>query len=190
MSDNVTVGGSVFAADEVQIEGLQVKVARDKVGFGEPGSYADVSGVNPLPVALDDASLAALENVTVAINATLGSPLGVRLSDGSSAIGTTAQRLHVDDGGQSLTVDGAVDTNALGTWGYKAGTSGTPTLTGKRVVKISALGGASDGSLTINGGDSITIKANTPFGIELRGNLAAPTLVFTGTVAYFVETIG
>jgi hypothetical protein len=83
-----------------------------------------------------------------------------------------------------LPVDGAVG----GTWGYKAGTSGTPTLTSKRVVSISCLAGGSGATITINGGDTITVPADTPFGIPINGRLTAPTIVFTGTTSYFVET--
>ena len=84
-----------------------------------------------------------------------------------------------------------VDASQLGTWGYKAGVSGTPTLTGKRVLKITASAPSSGAAtITINGGDTITIPAGKTFGYELRGSVTAPTVVFTGTDAYFVETIG
>jgi hypothetical protein len=44
-------------------------------------------------------------------HATAASPHSARLSDGTAYIGTTAGRLHVDDGGSSLTVDGTVGVN-------------------------------------------------------------------------------
>ncbi len=42
---------------------------------------------------------------SVGVTAALSSPAGVRLSDGASAIGSTAQRLWIDDGGSSVSVD-------------------------------------------------------------------------------------
>ncbi len=84
-----------------------------------------------------------------------------------------------------------VDSRSLGTWGYKAGASGSPTLTGKRVLAIYASAPSdADGSLVINGGDSIPVPAGKGINIEPRGVLTAPTIVFTGTDGYFVETIG
>jgi len=77
---------------------------------------------------------------------------------------------------------------ADGTWGYHAGTSGTPTITG-RVVGITATGGTSAASFTINGGDTITVPADMSIEVTPRGNLSAPTIVFTGTASYFVEVV-
>ena len=45
------------------------------------------------------------------------------------------------------------------------------------------------GSFTVNGGAAITIPANQQFTLEPRGNLVAPTLVFTSTTAYVVEYV-
>jgi DUF4097 and DUF4098 domain-containing protein YvlB len=42
---------------------------------------------------------------SLTVDAPLGTPVAVRLSDGTTGIGSTAQRLHVDDGGASLSVD-------------------------------------------------------------------------------------
>lgn len=72
-----------------------------------------------------------------------------------------------------------------GVWGYIAGTSGSETVTG-RVLSISAHSTAG-GSMTIDGGDSIVIPANSSIGIAPQGNLIDPVLVFTTTDSYFVE---
>lgn len=77
-----------------------------------------------------------------------------------------------------------------GTWGYDAGVSGSVTIgAGKRVCQITAVAGALGATVTINGGSTVTIPALTSLTIEPRANLIAPSLVFTGTAAYFVEHV-
>lgn len=79
------------------------------------------------------------------------------------------------------------EANTTGTWGYAAGTSGTPTLPANaKVLQISATS-LSGGSFTVNGGSSITIPANQQFTLEPRGNLVSPTVAFTGTSSYVIE---
>jgi hypothetical protein len=81
-----------------------------------------------------------------------------------------------------------VDKN-FGTWAYYAGTSGTVTVSaGQRVTAITAHC-TTAGSMTINSGATITIPANTSFADNPLGNLTAPTIVFTGTDAYFIEVV-
>lgn len=83
-----------------------------------------------------------------------------------------------------------------GAWGYAAGTSGTETLTGgKRVLQITAIALEAAATLTINGGDTITIpygstdSVSSSITIEPKGNLTDPTLIFTGTDSYFIEFV-
>lgn len=86
---------------------------------------------------------------------------------------------------QSVTVPGIP--NLTGTWDYNAGTSGTVAIgAGKRVIGIAAHS-ATGGTLTINGGATVTIPAGVGVSLEPRAQLVAPTLVFTTTDAYFVE---
>jgi hypothetical protein len=79
--------------------------------------------------------------------------------------------------------------NLTGTWGYHAGVSGTVVVAaGERVVGIAAH--ATDaGSMTIDGGDSVPVPAGTGVVFTPQGNLVAPTIVFTGTDSYVVETL-
>lgn len=113
MSDDLSIGGRVVALDEVVLEGATKLVPRDKIGFGEPGAYADVSAANPLPVGLDDASKAALETITVAplaaatpynlvggsasaqIVAGAGRLMGIAVAE---TTGTTPAKVRVRDG--------------------------------------------------------------------------------------------
>ena len=77
-----------------------------------------------------------------------------------------------------------------GTWGYDAGGSGSVTIgAGKRVLQITAVAGGLGATLTINGGATVTIPALASITIEPRGNLTAPSLVFTGTSGYFLEHV-
>lgn len=86
-------------------------------------------------------------------------------------------------------IDGKIPDES-GTWSYIAGTSGSPSISGsKRVLQITAIGGSSGGTLTINGGNTITIPALTSITISPRANLTDPALVFTSTSSYFVEMV-
>lgn len=76
-----------------------------------------------------------------------------------------------------------------GTWAYYAGVSGTVNVTaGQRVVGIAAFSTAG-GTVAINGGSAIPIAAGTGWQLSPTGQLVAPTIVFTGTSSYTVETL-
>ena len=81
-----------------------------------------------------------------------------------------------------------VDKN-FGTWAYYAGTSGSVTVSGGQRVTAITCHCTTAGSLTIAGGATITVPANTTFFDNPLGNLTAPTIVFTGTDAYFIEVV-
>jgi hypothetical protein len=76
--------------------------------FGGDATGVDVDATHPLPVTIGNFP------ASQPVSAALGSPVAVRLSDGTSALATTAGRLQIDDGGQSLTVDGTVSTTDAG----------------------------------------------------------------------------
>lgn len=103
---------------------------------------------------------------------------GIWVTRKASAADLTDGRLHV------------VLPDLSGTWGYDAGVSGSVTIgVGKRILQITAVAGGLGATMTINGGSTVTIPALTSITIEPRGNLTAPSLVFTGTAAYFVEHV-
>lgn len=78
---------------------------------------------------------------------------------------------------------------SYGTWAYYSGAAGTVVVTaGQRVLSISCHA-TTVGSVTINGGTAIPIPANVGFSISMTGILTAPTVVFTGTDSYFIETV-
>lgn len=95
-----------------------------------------------------------------------------------------------DTGNTSLSsIDGKLPDQS-GTWGYDSGTAGSISISsGLRVLQITAVAGASGATMTINGGSTVTIPALTSITIEPKGNLTAPSLVFTSTTGYFVEYV-
>jgi hypothetical protein len=116
-------------------------------------------------------------------------------TDGTNlrAVATDAAGVvQVDLAGIPTTDVLSVDSRLTGTWGYQAGTSGTEStdLSAKKVLAIFASAPTSgNGSVAINGGDSIVVPAGKSVNIEPRGTLVAPSIVFTGTDAYFIETV-
>jgi hypothetical protein len=133
-------------------------------------------------VALDSATLAALETINV------GNFPATQVVSGTVEI--------TNDVGNPIPVSGTVtvaptaaDTNVTGTWGYLAGVSGTVNVpAGGKVLQISAAS-LLGGSFTVNGGPAITIPANQQFTLEPRGNLVAPTIVFSTTASFVVEFV-
>jgi len=88
-----------------------------------------------------------------------------------------------------ISIDGKMP-DISGAWSYDAGVSGTLTVSaGRRILQISATAGDTAATMTINGGSTISIPAGRSLTIEPKGNLTAPTIVFTGTTAYFVEEV-
>ena len=79
----------------------------------------------------------------------------------------------------------------LGTYGYKAGATGTPTIPASaKVLRIWARDdGTATGTVTINSGDSIPMAADGEVNILPGGALtgSGATVVFANTVAYLVE---
>lgn len=120
-------------------------------------------------------------------------PLRVDAEENLKIVGTVTttpsgtQNVNVTN--TSLAVTDANVDRSFGTWAYHAGALGTVVIpAGQRVLGLTAhsVGG---GTMVINGGDSITIPANTSFLVQPLGNLVAPTIVFTSTDAYFIEVV-
>lgn len=79
--------------------------------------------------------------------------------------------------------------NLTGAWGYYAGVAGTVAVAAGRKVTGIAAHATVAGSLTIDGGPSVPIPANSQIAIAPLGNLVAPSITFTGTDSYFVEAL-
>jgi hypothetical protein len=77
-----------------------------------------------------------------------------------------------------------------GTYHYHAGVSGTFNVpAGERVTQLTATGGTGAASMTIAGGDVITIPANMAMYMNPNGNITAPSCTFTSTVSWVIETV-
>lgn len=76
-------------------------------------------------------------------------------------------------------------------WAYATGTSGMVNIpAGGKVLQITAIAGeGGTHTIEINGGAAIPLPQHSSLTVQPRGNLVAPTVVFTGTVAYFVEYV-
>lgn len=79
--------------------------------------------------------------------------------------------------------------SAQGTFSYYSGVSGTVNVTASQHVVGIAAHCTVAGSMTIAGGSSIPIPANTSVSIVTDGQLVAPQIVFTGTDAYVITVI-
>ncbi len=92
----------------------------------------------------------------------------------------------------SLTQGSTADSNVVGSWAYLSGTEGSASVpAGKKVLQISACAPLdTPATFSINGGSTVTVPAAQAFTFEPRGNLVAPSLVFTGTASYVVEYVG
>ena len=172
--DNVSITpglGAMIATDDVG--GVQYQLI--KLAVGVDGAAALASAAGGVPVALDTASLAALENVTV----TVSNP-----STGAATETTLAGLLAAVDGLEGLLAHGAYAYAA----GTAAGTVDVPA--GARVRRVSVIAGASvAATITVAGGATITVPAGASFDEQLIGDVAlGGDVVIGGTVqSYFVS---
>lgn len=121
--------------------------------------------------------------------------------NGGAVSGVKVQRAKVGYGsdGDLRDVDathGLPVTDSLqqaGTWGYRAGASGTPSIpSGARIISVQCLAGGADATVVINGGNTITVPAGTPWDdSDLHGMVTGspPTVVFTNTQSYYVSYV-
>lgn len=151
---------------------------------GQGGGYHDVK-VTPSGALTVEATVTGVVSIEGTVN--IAEPVTV---DGSVSVNNfPATQAVTGTVAVSSVPTSQADINVTGTWAYAAGTSGTVTLpAGSKVLQISATS-LLGGSFTVNGGAAITIPANQQFTLEPRGNLVAPTLVFTSTTAFVVEYV-
>lgn len=184
------VSGTVSVTEPVTVDAVDLDIrnldcATDSIEVCQGTSPWVVDG----EVSLDAATLAALETVTVLQGTTpwvvSGTALDVRPLD------CATDSVEVCQGTSPWVVSENPDIPDLtGTWAYEAGVAGTEIIgAGQRVIGIAAHAGIVAGSMTINGGDVIPVPANSSITINPYGQLVAPTIVFTGTDSYFIETL-
>jgi hypothetical protein len=109
------------------------------------------------------------------------------VSDGK--LGVTATDLDIRN--LSGTTDSITVSNTVGTPFYRSGTTALSLVLsgGRRVFGITASAIGTDGTITINGGDTVTIRAGSTFSYEPNGNLVNPTIVFSANLDWFVEGV-
>lgn len=165
-----------------------------KLVVGTPGSKAPVV---PLQeggtVSLSTATLAALESITAVIASFPSdypdAAVLARLEAIRVLLASTLTVIGPLTDAQLRASAVAITDSERGSWGYSAGVSGTVNVAANRRVIGIAAHSIVGGSLTINGGDSVIIPANGQIAIQPKGNLVAPTLVFTATSSYFIESV-
>lgn len=130
---------------------------------------------------------------SLTVDAPLSTPVGVRLSDGTSAIGSTAQRIWVDDGGSTLSVDdGAGSLTVDGTVSLGAGTAEVGKV---KVTELPALptGSNAIGKLAANGGiniGNVGLVPQTTGGLEIKRVLSAASTNATSVKASTGQVYG
>ena len=126
MADNTTLnagsGGDVIATDDIS----GVKYQRVKLTLGADGvNGGDVSSTNALPISDNGSSLTVDNGGTFAVQAaqsgtwTLGSNSGVDIGDVTINNGSGAGAVYIQDGGNSITIDGSVTANQPAATAYK-----------------------------------------------------------------------
>ena len=110
---------NIQAGDDVAVDTIAANMYQlIKVGYGAVGSFTPVDGTNPLPVTLGTTAVGDTETAEAIGSAIGATALGLKIlaedSSGNAQILTldATGALKVGDGGQSLTVDGAVTCNA------------------------------------------------------------------------------
>lgn len=183
------------------LEGLRA----DLLGIPQPAmAQTDLSGiVEALSVLRPNLSSTEIgQAVAAAVGPMIPAPEKVDLTvlgEVSKALEKLDFRMRGTGGGGSLSPDitnradrqlGIVSVNMRSS-SYRAGVSGTLAVPASQNVTAIAAHSTAGGSVTIFGGDSIPILANTQFGDGMDGApfTGGGDLVFTGTDSYYVRTV-
>lgn len=79
---------------------------------------------------------------------------------------------------------------AVGAWDYRSGQQGAVILPEDgRLLAFSCMAGPSGATVQIDDGDEIPIPASMGFGISVEADVFNSTIVFTGTITYFVQFV-
>lgn len=207
MADNVTLdpgsGGSVIAADDIS----SVFYPRSKITLGADGvNDGDVSSANPLPVkgtgtaGTPNSGVVTVQGVSsmtpvqvgdnsgsLTIDAPVGTPAFVRLSDGSAAITTLPVSMAAIPTGAATSAKqdaeavlvGAVDETAPATDTASSGLNGRLQRIAQRITSLIAL---IPSALTGSGNFKTSVQEALPAGTNAIGKLAANSGVDIGDV--------
>jgi hypothetical protein len=84
---------------------------------------------------------------------------------------------------------GAIDAKESGDWDYVAGTGGGTEVVAGRMVGSYFYANSATGTMTIDGGKTITIRANVGIAINPKGNLINPVIVMSSSIDYMIEFV-
>lgn len=176
--DKVQIGTSQDFLDGVAVDtDAGTGLFRETVVLADPENGGGLANVRDLGTQLLMTDKGVVTNTIIHGKTAQGNIVDIKANPSGA--------LAVDASGSTFT-----DANQTGAWAYSAGVSGTVAIAaGRKVLQITATAGLTAASLTINGGASITIPIGKSLCIEPKGNLVAPTIVFTSTAAYFVESV-
>jgi len=196
----LTVGGTVTVSNPTA-QGLtdaQLRAAAVPVS-GFPATQPVSATALPLPAgAATEATAASLLKAGQSVNVgnlPATQPVSGPVTDTqlrAVAVPVSTASLPLPAGAATEATLGTVNgkTPALvGTWAYYAGASGTVVVgSGQRVIGI-AVHATTAGTVTINGGASIPIPANSSIEIAPTAQLIAPTIIVSGCDSYFFEVL-
>jgi hypothetical protein len=169
--------GTLIPADSAN--GLDVDVTRVQgtVTVGDGGSTISVDDGGTV-LSVDDGA------GSLTVDAPVGTPVFVRLSDGSSAISAlpvtdNGGTISIDDGAGSITVDGTVAATQSGTWNIATLT----TITNVVHVDDNA------GSITVDGAVTVSGTATVTQGTAAAASGAWPVKISDGTDTVGISTV-
>lgn len=206
MADNFTAnpgsGGDTFRADD--IGGVKIPAAKINLG-ADNADDGFVSSSNPLPISgsVTVSGTIAFSNTSLAVTQSGGWVLsansGVDIGDVTINNATGAAAVNIQDGGNSITVDGTVTANAgTGTFAISAASLPLPSgaATAAKQPALGTAGSASTDVITVQGiasGVALPVSgtvAATQSGTWNIGSITTlPTLANVTTVAT-VTTVG
>lgn len=193
MADNTELnsgsGGDTIASDDI----AGVKHQRVKIQYGADGSATDVSDAAPLPI--DDAGGSlTVDNadITTLAGAVSGSEMQVDIVADGAGLATSANQLadghnvtvdnaagaaavNVQDGGNSLTVDGTVTANLSATDNAVLDTIAANQLADGHAVTVDNASGASAVNIQ-DGGNSITVDGTVTANLSATDNAVLDTI--------------
>lgn len=207
----LTVAGEPVHRERVQISDKDdpdghAKVVNATPGATDYGVVTRAAGTTPVSGSVSVSNFPVTQPVSVADGAdvTQGAVADAESASGNGTVIALLKRLRTLLSG-TLTVAGSLGrswtlafstdsvtaiTSEDGTWAYAAGVSGAVVIpAGGRVLGFAAHAGSGGATFTINGGATVTVPEFTSIDVAPKGNLVAPTFVFTGTDSYFVEYV-
>lgn len=170
MADNVAItagSGTIIAADDI----AGVLHQRVKLSQGADGSATDVSSAAPLNVTLANTGAnaiavkvdgsAVVQPVSGTVTTTLGANSGVDIGDVTINNAVGAAAVNIQDGGNSITVDGTIAVSTINSVapafgsGIRGATVQRVTIATDDVVPISD----NAGSITVDNGGTFAVQA-------------------------------